>query len=795
MPHRSLDNELLGNRSSLESPGSLQHKSQNNEILAKSEEDQENILKKVAPPAGTRDHIVDPVLRNDPMDSKQSQLFQRFAELLPTGLAILDHNAEAVFVNDQFFHLTTKKSSHEFRSWPESIDPRDYDRVMTQYREAFGERQEIKVEFRCVVSDDGEKPEGAEPETGEWRMFFLKPLDAANNAGYICAVVDISELKSAEQAQVRAAHDAKDRKQQQERFIDMVSHEIRNPLSAVLHLAEEIKQTVKSTPWPDISPDQAGEIIDAADTILICVSHQNVLVDDILAFSKLDSMMLSLAPSLSQPKWAFSKQLKVFQAELKTKHIEFEYALDISVEDLGVDWVIADLARIKQVLVNLMTNAIKFTANKDGDRRIMVAMGASIEKPLSYPPNVVFFEENENAFHVDQTLSQDWGDGPVMYLMLVVKDTGIGISADDEVKLFERFRQATPKTSETYGGSGLGLSISRKLCQLHGGDIGVASKKGQGSTFGFYFKVRRASPPSDEDAIATVPSLLRRQMSSHSSFSPGRPCIQSRQGSHRTIDEVDEAGKGDGKKNENSRQDQLTIRNIDGQKGTKDEAGDTDSSLDKPPVVYEPELHPGSKQDARAAVTNQVLSGFQPGDDVSGKFDEDTGETPRQARVSKRTHDAQIRSPVETKGALLLVEDNLINQKVLKRQLQNYGFQVFTANNGQEAVDTVIKRAQEARSPEKGAAGNDDERFFCILMDQEMPIKDGNTAAREIKELQKSGEVGRSPILGVSANVREEQMLSMMDAGMDDVISKPFKVVDLVKKIKELVEDRPPGAK
>lgn len=100
MPHRSLDNELLGNRSSLESPGSLQHKSQNNDILAKSEEDQENILKKVAPPSGTRNDMVDPVLRNDPMDSKQSQLFQRFAELLPTGLAILDHNVRVLQVYD-----------------------------------------------------------------------------------------------------------------------------------------------------------------------------------------------------------------------------------------------------------------------------------------------------------------------------------------------------------------------------------------------------------------------------------------------------------------------------------------------------------------------------------------------------------------------------------------------------------------------------------------------------------------------------------------------------------------------
>lgn len=81
-----------------------------------------------------------------------------------------------------------------------------------------------------------------------------------------------------------------------------------------------------------------------------------------------------------------------------------------------------------------------------------------------------------------------------------------------------------------------------------------------------------------------------------------------------------------------------------------------------------------------------------------------------------------------------------------------------------------------------------DDHFSCILMDQEMPVKDGNTAAREIKDLQAKGEVGRSPILGVSANVRDEQTKVMKEAGMDDVISKPFKVKDLVKRIDALAE-------
>lgn len=154
--------------------------------------------------------------RNSPaqVDSKQTQLFQRFAELLPTGLAILDSDAEAVFVNDGFFKLTTRKTSKDFRAWPESINPLDYDNVMSAYRKAFSSRRELQVEFRCA----GESAS----EDCEWRLFLLRPLSDELEAGFICAVVDITEIKQAQLTQEKAAAEAQDRKEQQERFIDMV---------------------------------------------------------------------------------------------------------------------------------------------------------------------------------------------------------------------------------------------------------------------------------------------------------------------------------------------------------------------------------------------------------------------------------------------------------------------------------------------------------------------------------------------------------------------------------------------
>lgn len=538
---------------------------------------------------------------------------------------------------------------------------------MSEYREAFKERRDVKVDFRCVSGDEGERSDPDQPENDEWRMFLLRPLNSTRNSGYICAVVDITELKTAELAQERTAIDAKDRKQQQERFIDMVSHEIRNPLSAVLHLAEEIKETSKAIQGDRSLADQVAEIIDAADTILVCVSHQSVLVDDILNFSKLDSAMMSLAPSVSQPKWALSQQLKVFQAELKNNGIGFEYALDVTFNENGVDWVMADLARIKQVLVNLMTNAIKFTSKTNGEKMITVALGASIDRPKSYPPDVVFF--NDYKEERDQTRTPEWGDGPALYLMVAVKDTGIGISEEDQARLFERFRQATPKTSEKYGGSGLGLSISRKLCQLHGGDIGVGSNEGQGSTFGFYFKVRRASPPADENPVDSGRSTPLRQISSEML---SRPRLPSRPHSQKSgIGNVDRPAKGEGLDRE--RDGGSMNRKISDKPGLERER-DTNPTLLKPVERVSSIFHGEEGGEGVPQPRDAANAVEQEGQEKDYPRDTAGSGSSGQASDSEDKKQVQSRDQAQTRRTLLLVEDNMINQRVLKKQLQVRSF-------------------------------------------------------------------------------------------------------------------------
>lgn len=229
-------------------------------------------------------------LEDDSTPLDEHPFFHRFAEMIPTGLAILDHNARAVFVNQHFYQLTTHWGEDQsFKSWPQSIHPDDYERVMGAYQQAFKGQTELRAEFRALGSEH------------PWRLLLLTPLGDENlrhvslgeYGGFICSVVDITSEKSAENDQRIAAQEATERKKQQERFIDMISHEIRNPLSAMVHCVEDINEALKEkeqTGFVDPEP-----IAEALDTINLCISHQKNIVDDVLSYSPGDTdLVLSL---------------------------------------------------------------------------------------------------------------------------------------------------------------------------------------------------------------------------------------------------------------------------------------------------------------------------------------------------------------------------------------------------------------------------------------------------------------------------------------------------------------------
>ncbi|KAI1264426.1 hypothetical protein F5Y18DRAFT_436848 [Xylariaceae sp. FL1019] len=512
-------------------------------------------------------------------------------------------------------------------------------------------------------------------------------------------VTNISAQKMAAKILADKMEEAIRLKNQQERFIDMISHEIRNPLSAILHCGEEVVDAMKNgqvaleaigqdsfsstalVPLRQACQKQLDNALDAANTIMYCVQHQKQIVDDVLTLSKLDSELFVMSPASVEIMSLLRMAVKIFERELKVTDIDLTIVEDHSFVHHRVDWVLLDAKRFLQIVINLVSNAIKFT-KKSNVRKIEIKASAHIERPtanilggVKFVPHRYRPPEASSTLHPPPDGKTRIEAAPEVFLAFSVTDTGSGISDCQKDLLFNRFAQASPKTHIEYGGSGLGLFISRQITELLGGEIGVGGTLGVGSTFAFYIKCKKStqppvSTPMDQPDILPIrsPSVL-----------------------------------------ENDDKYQLS-----------------------------------AMTDLRSSTPESPL-------------------TPDSPRVLPR--------------CVLVVEDNLINQKVLCKQLKNRNFEVQAANHGKDALKAIF--AKRARESGKHAA-----HFDVILCDIEMPIMGGVEFTRELRRLEASGELDvRVPIIGVTANVRSGQVAEAMDAGMDGVTTKPYRMHDLIENI------------
>lgn len=218
-------------------------------------------------------------------------------------------------------------------------------------------------------------------------------------------------------------------------------------------------------------------------------------MDDILVLSKLDSNLLQIAPSCISAHTVLNDIDKMFEAEASRECVNFITQADKSLEQMKVDWLLLDHGRINQIAINLITNALKFTKNRD-TRNVTVRMGASAQRPSEADLNVNF----DLDYSLGQSLRDSIYDAPgftenELYLWFAVEDTGRGMTPEEKSRIFARFQQGSPRTYSMYGGSGLGLYISHSLVGLQGGEIGVATESGVGSTFSFFVKTSRCMPP------------------------------------------------------------------------------------------------------------------------------------------------------------------------------------------------------------------------------------------------------------------------------------------------------------
>ena len=511
---------------------------------------------------------------------------------------------------------------------------------------------------------------------------------------------------------------------------------------------------------PAIYVELLNQTLDATQTIAQCAQHMKRIVDDILTVSKLDSGLLIITPIDAQPETVTKHAVKMFESEAKNAGVELIHDVDESYRKLGVNWVSLDPTRLLQVcskchvfviflivkvLINLITNALKFTQLEPGPRRIEVHLSASEQEPTSNPSGVHF---ETKLIDDDSHLVEDWKRGSTVFLQFSVSDTGRGLSEDERSSLFARFSQASPRTHIHYGGSGLGLFISRRLTELQGGAIGLMSEFKKGTTFSFYVKARRAG--STKIRRLSIPNIFPEDM-------------RHRATTRREISELHS-------RPESPISERTSPASARFPKMRKNDLVPISNQQDSSPLQRRPSaLHPDMPSAPLGLPLRSDLN------------------APKASIVTERLH-------------VLVVEDNLVNQKVLAKQLRNLGCVVSVANHGGEALEFLKKTSawtgrsnkQAARlqqkKPENDTNGSPAE-LSLILMDWEMPVMNGLTAVAKIRELERVGQLsGYIPIIGVTANVRQQQVQTAMDVGMDDVVSQPFLVPELMGRMRDVVE-------
>lgn len=427
--------------------------------------------------------------------------FRQMADMSPMAMFHFDELGNVLYVNQTWFDLTQHpRDSFHPLSWYNVIHEDDHALMDREWAKlTAGE----SVHFELRLKRPFETDEALNGESISGTTWILASAYADKNEdgvvkGVLGCLTDISRQKWAEGFQARRTEEAIELKRQQENFMDMTSHEARNPLSAITLCAESILTTLQELlnmnsgqDHINVTKDTIETHLESAEIIMACAQHQKRIIDDVLTLSKLDAGLLVICPIECQPDEIFKQALKMFDSELLKSDIHLEYTLLPTYQALNIDWLRLDPSRLLQILINLLGNAIKFTSNCE-TRKITLTVGASVEHPSTSNDGLEYLAAPNPKDPSPRTDDH-------IYLSVTVKDTGRGITPDEMKGLFQRFMQASPKTYIKYGGSGLGLFISRELASRQGGQIGVASEPGQGSTFAFYVQTQKCSAPQTKN--------------------------------------------------------------------------------------------------------------------------------------------------------------------------------------------------------------------------------------------------------------------------------------------------------
>jgi PAS domain S-box-containing protein len=540
---------------------------------------------------------------------------------------------------------------------------------------------------------------------------------------FIAVETDITARVETEAQLRRAKIEADDASRAKSEFLASMSHEIRTPMNGVIGMTSLLMETTLN-----------AEQRDYINTIRTSGEALLTIINDILDFSKIESGKMELERAPFELALCVEESLDLFALPASAKKLDLVYQIAPDVPP----WIMGDVTRLRQVLVNLVNNAVKFTPG--GSIAVEVRRVVREIDPLGFDPAVPH-------------------DPAHTMLEFTVRDTGIGIPADRVGRLFKAFSQVDSSTTRKYGGTGLGLAICQRLCELMGGAIRVQSASGTGSEF--IFTIQTESAPVFADlGLPPLPAALR---------DAGVLCIEPQPVTQARLAVLFEkwgapctvvAGVEAALAAARARPPGLLL--FDGGETGQPSVLPALAPIACPRLIMFPfgqlpptapdEVHPVasvSKPLRTTALTHAIATIFNPVAAAAA------------AAAKKADRPIAEEFPLE----VLLAEDNAVNQKVALRFLERLGYRADAVANGLEVLSTLESR-----------------RYDLVLMDLQMPEMDGLEASRQIRSRLPAD---RQPkIIALTANAMQGDRETCLAAGMDDYVTKPVKMHEIAAAIR-----------